>query len=40
MIGNRELEVYRVILDEGEGLAVPRIKIEDQVWKMLMGCEQ
>jgi hypothetical protein len=40
MIGNRELEVYRVILDEGEGLDVRRIKIEDQVWKMLMGCEQ
>ncbi|KAJ6770763.1 ACT DOMAIN-CONTAINING PROTEIN ACR10 [Salix purpurea] len=40
MIGDREFEVYRVLLDEGEGLAVPRRKIEEQVWKMLMGWEQ
>ncbi|KAL9345708.1 hypothetical protein Peur_060561 [Populus x canadensis] len=40
MIGDWEFEVYRVLLDEGEGLAVPRRKIEEQVWKMLMGWEQ
>ena len=40
MIGDREFEVYRVLLDEGEGLAVPRSKIEEQVWKMLMGWKQ
>ncbi|KAL9366196.1 hypothetical protein Peur_037395 [Populus x canadensis] len=40
MIGDREFEVYRVLLDEAEGLAVPRSKIEKQVWKMLMGWEQ
>ncbi|CAK7357423.1 unnamed protein product [Dovyalis caffra] len=40
MIGDKEFEVYRVLLDEGEGLAVPRSKIEEQVWKMLMGWEQ
>ena len=40
MIGDREFEVYRVLLDEGEGFAVPRRKIEEQVWKMLMGWKQ
>ncbi|GAV58157.1 ACT domain-containing protein [Cephalotus follicularis] len=39
MIGNREWEVYRVLLDEGDGLSVPRSKIEGGVWKMLMGWE-
>ncbi|KAL9331994.1 hypothetical protein ACSQ67_001604 [Phaseolus vulgaris] len=37
MIGDREWEVYRILLDEGEGLSVPRNKIEKGVWKMLMG---
>ncbi|KAJ4848184.1 hypothetical protein Tsubulata_002979 [Turnera subulata] len=39
MIGDREFEVYRVLLDEGEGLSVPRSKIEEEVWRMLMGWE-
>ncbi|XP_071908305.1 ACT domain-containing protein ACR10 isoform X1 [Coffea arabica] len=39
MIGDREWEVYRVLLDEGDGLSVPREKIEQAVWKMLMGWE-
>ncbi|CAI0469227.1 unnamed protein product [Linum tenue] len=39
MIGDREFEVYRVLLDEGEGLLVPRSRIEEGVWKMLMGWE-
>ncbi|XP_057438258.1 ACT domain-containing protein ACR10-like [Lotus japonicus] len=40
MIGDREWEVYRVLLDEGgEGLSVPRDKIEQGVWNMLMGWE-
>ncbi|CAI8602492.1 unnamed protein product [Vicia faba] len=38
-IGDREWEVYRILLDEGEGLSVPRNKIEEGVWKMLMGWE-
>lgn len=39
MIGDREWEVYRVLLDdwEGERLSVPREQIEEGVWKMLMG---
>ncbi|OWM82473.1 hypothetical protein CDL15_Pgr002048 [Punica granatum] len=39
MIGDREWEVYRVLLDdrEGEGLSVPQVKIEEEVWKTLMG---
>lgn len=37
MIGDREWEVYRVLLDEGDGLSVPRNKIAEGVWKMLMG---
>jgi hypothetical protein len=37
VIGDRECEVYRVLLDEGEGLSFPRNKIEKGVWKMLMG---
>ncbi|KAH9671179.1 ACT domain-containing protein ACR10 [Citrus sinensis] len=39
MIGDREWEVYRVLLDEGDGLSVPRNKIEEGVWKLLMGWE-
>lgn len=39
MIGDREWEVYRVLLDEGDGFSVPRNKIEGGVWKMLMGWE-
>ncbi|KAM7264107.1 hypothetical protein ACFE04_001790 [Oxalis oulophora] len=37
MIGDREWEVYRILLDEGDGLSVPRSKIEENVWKLLMG---
>lgn len=40
MIGGREFEVYKVLLDEGDGLHVPRRKIEGGVWNMLMGWEQ
>ncbi|KAL4605564.1 hypothetical protein ACB092_09G038600 [Castanea dentata] len=39
IIGDREWEVYRVLLDEGDGLFVPRNEIERGVWKMLMGWE-
>ncbi|KAK2654927.1 hypothetical protein Ddye_007979 [Dipteronia dyeriana] len=39
VIGDREWEVYRVLLDEGDGLPVPRRKIEEGAWKMLMGWE-
>ncbi|KAG4982178.1 hypothetical protein AAZX31_10G055700 [Glycine max] len=39
LIGDREWEVYRILLDEGEGLSVPRNKVEEGVWKMLMGWE-
>ncbi|KAG8648584.1 hypothetical protein MANES_08G011700v8 [Manihot esculenta] len=37
MIGDREFEVYRVLLDEGESLSIPRGKIEEAVWNVLMG---
>ncbi|KAF7818674.1 ACT domain-containing protein ACR10-like [Senna tora] len=37
MIGDREWEVYRILLDDGEEVNVPRNKIEEGVWKMLMG---
>lgn len=37
MIGDREFEVYRVLLDEGESLSIPRSKILEAVWNMLMG---
>lgn len=37
VIEDREWEVYRILLDEGEGMSVPRNKIEEGVWKMLMG---
>ncbi|CAL0310479.1 unnamed protein product [Lupinus luteus] len=39
VIGDREWEVYRILLDEGEGVSVPRNNIEKGVWKMLMGWE-
>ncbi|KAI3822531.1 hypothetical protein L1987_10122 [Smallanthus sonchifolius] len=39
MIGGREWEVYRVLLDEGDGSSVPRSKIEEAVWRNLMGWE-
>ncbi|XP_042505371.1 ACT domain-containing protein ACR10-like [Macadamia integrifolia] len=37
VIGDREWEVYRILLDEGDGPSVPREKIEEEVTKMLMG---
>lgn len=39
MIGDREWEVYRVLVDEGDGLSVSRNMIEEAVRKMLMGWE-
>ncbi|GLT56694.1 hypothetical protein SLA2020_297190 [Shorea laevis] len=39
MIGDREWEVYRVLLDEGDDSSIPRAKIKEEVWKMLMGWE-
>ncbi|KAK6943879.1 hypothetical protein RJ641_024981, partial [Dillenia turbinata] len=36
LIGDREFEVYRILLDEGDGLSVPRSKIVEGVRKMLM----
>ncbi|XWS66823.1 hypothetical protein CRYUN_Cryun05aG0234000 [Craigia yunnanensis] len=39
MIGDREWEVYRVLLDEGASLSIPRRKVEEGVWKLLMGWE-
>ncbi|KAL0409975.1 UNVERIFIED_CONTAM: ACT domain-containing protein ACR10 [Sesamum latifolium] len=39
MIGDREWEVYRVLLDEGDGSSVLKQKIEETVWKMLMSWE-
>ncbi|KAK5804154.1 ACT domain-containing protein ACR10-like isoform X2 [Gossypium arboreum] len=39
MIGDREWEVYRVLLDEGASLSIPREKVEEGVWKLLMGWE-
>ncbi|TYG84523.1 hypothetical protein ES288_D01G256900v1 [Gossypium darwinii] len=40
VIGDQEWEVYRVLLDEGTSLSTPRRKIEEGVWKLLMGWEQ
>ncbi|XP_023005203.1 ACT domain-containing protein ACR10 [Cucurbita maxima] len=37
LIGGREWEVYRVMLDEGVESSIPRNKIEDGVRKLLMG---
>ncbi|KAG9441763.1 hypothetical protein H6P81_017617 [Aristolochia fimbriata] len=39
VIGDREWEVYRILLDEGALRLVPREKIEEEVTKMLMGWE-
>ncbi|XP_054800826.1 ACT domain-containing protein ACR10-like isoform X2 [Prosopis cineraria] len=39
MIGDREWEVYRILVDEWEGQRVARSKIEEGVWRMLMGWE-
>ncbi|KZV26029.1 hypothetical protein F511_13907 [Dorcoceras hygrometricum] len=39
MIGDREWEVYRVLLDEGDGVSVSKKQIEETVWKMLMSWE-
>ncbi|KAJ6892482.1 hypothetical protein NC651_025625 [Populus alba x Populus x berolinensis] len=39
MIHDREWEVYRILLDEGDGLPVSRNKIEEGVRKVLMGWE-
>ncbi|KAK9282679.1 hypothetical protein L1049_010899 [Liquidambar formosana] len=39
MIRDREWEVYRILLDEGDGFSVPRKKIEEGVRKKLMGWE-
>ncbi|KAK6779511.1 hypothetical protein RDI58_021695 [Solanum bulbocastanum] len=38
-IGDREWEIYRVLLDEGNGSGPSRNKIVEAVWKMLMGWE-
>ncbi|CAA2969272.1 ACT domain-containing ACR10 [Olea europaea subsp. europaea] len=39
MIGDRECEVYRVLLEEGDGFTATRKQIQEAVWKMLMGWE-
>ncbi|KAK8553850.1 hypothetical protein V6N13_072782 [Hibiscus sabdariffa] len=39
MIGDLEWEVYRVLLDEGASLSISRRKVEERVWKLLMGWE-
>ncbi|KAH6806021.1 ACT-like superfamily protein [Perilla frutescens var. frutescens] len=36
-IGDREWEVYRVLLDEGDLRCVSKKKVEETVWKMLMS---
>ncbi|KAL0426434.1 UNVERIFIED_CONTAM: ACT domain-containing protein ACR10 [Sesamum latifolium] len=35
VIGDREWEVYRVLLDEGDGNSISTKEIEETVWKML-----
>ncbi|KAJ0612973.1 putative [Protein-PII] uridylyltransferase [Helianthus annuus] len=40
LIGGREWEVYRVLLDEGGKLRVPKGKCEEAVLKMLMGWDR
>lgn len=37
MIGDREWEVYRVLLDEGDLSCVSKKKVEETVWKMLLS---
>ncbi|KAL2509127.1 ACT domain-containing protein ACR10 [Forsythia ovata] len=39
VIADREWEVYRVLLDEGDSLSISKEEIEQAVWKMLMGWE-
>ncbi|RZC70531.1 hypothetical protein C5167_033671 [Papaver somniferum] len=39
MIGDKECEVYRILLDEGNGFSMSWKKIECEVRKMLMGWE-
>ncbi|KAG4204931.1 hypothetical protein ERO13_A04G071100v2 [Gossypium hirsutum] len=39
MIGDREWEVYRILLDEGASSSILRRKVEEEVWKRLMGWE-
>ncbi|PIA34317.1 hypothetical protein AQUCO_03800126v1 [Aquilegia coerulea] len=39
VMGGREWEVYRILLDEGDGLSLSWNKIEEEVRKMLMGWE-
>ncbi|KAK8496083.1 hypothetical protein V6N13_035102 [Hibiscus sabdariffa] len=39
MIGDLEWEVYRVLLDEGASLSISGRKLEERVWKLLMGWE-
>ncbi|KAF5191111.1 Act domain-containing protein [Thalictrum thalictroides] len=39
VMGDREWEVYRILLDEGDGLSLSWNKIEGEVRKMLMGWE-
>ncbi|GFP90770.1 act domain-containing protein acr10 [Phtheirospermum japonicum] len=38
-IGDREWEVYRVLLDEGDGSFFSKKEIKETVWKMLMSWE-
>ncbi|XP_051130345.1 ACT domain-containing protein ACR10 [Andrographis paniculata] len=38
-VGDREWEIYRVLLDEGDGSSIPKKKIEETVWDMLMRWE-
>ncbi|KAL0316200.1 UNVERIFIED_CONTAM: ACT domain-containing protein ACR10 [Sesamum radiatum] len=37
VINDREWEVYRVLLDEGDGNSVSTKEIEETIWKMLMS---
>ncbi|KAL9301905.1 ACT domain-containing protein ACR10 [Arabidopsis thaliana] len=37
--GDREWEVYKVLINEEDSLPIPRSKIEEEVWKTLMGWE-
>ncbi|KAG2309207.1 hypothetical protein Bca52824_028955 [Brassica carinata] len=39
LTGDREWEVYKVLINEEDSLTVSRSKIEEQVWSTLMGWE-
>ncbi|XP_073290303.1 ACT domain-containing protein ACR10-like [Primulina huaijiensis] len=39
MIGDREWEIYRVLLDEGDNVSISKTAIEETVWSMLMSWE-